>query len=110
MYRHGGLGVVYAFPETNPSAAIPNTTFSVDVPLEPIIRDAVSLSVPYVAAAAPAYVNAIWPYMEPKIQSMVDQNAAAAAQTAKQASARVAVGLATLVGAVVVWKLFSKKR
>lgn len=52
------LGIAYNFPETNPSSVVPNTTFTVDVPVDAIARDAIYAAYPTVMALLPSFADA----------------------------------------------------
>lgn len=114
----GGLGIVYNFPETNPSSVIPNTTFSVDVPMEAMVRDAAAISYPYLAQMTPSLVSAAWPYIEPRVQSsvqlLIDQNVATITSRltdeARRRSQQAAIVLAGVVGAVLIWRRYHSRR
>lgn len=118
MQPVGGLGIVYNFPETNPSSVVPNTTFSVDVPMEAMVRDAVAISYPYLAHMTPGLVNVAWPYIEPRVQStvqlLIDQNVATVteriSEEARKRSQQAMVILVGVVGAALAWRWYHRRR
>lgn len=110
---YSSLGILYDFPERNPSSTIPNTTFTVDVPVEAMVRDAIGLSVPYFARVAPAYVNITWPYVQPlvqsTVQSMLDENVQRLKDEAARQGRQAAIGLSAVVAAALLWR-WSRRR